>query len=80
MGADGEQRGRIVGGVAVRVAVEALPAGAEAQVTGNRARVSYGDTEAPTVVSVAVEDGELILFPDRSYKHSDLVRALGLSG
>lgn len=42
--------------------------------------VSYGDPEAPTVVSVAHEDGDLIMFPGRSYKHSDLVKALGLSG
>lgn len=64
----------------MRIALAALPAGVQAEVDGNRARVSYGDEEAPTVVSVAHEDGELILFPDRSYKHSDLVRALGLSG
>lgn len=53
-----------------------LPAGVEAQVDGNRALVSYGDPKAPTVVSVAHEDGELILFPDRSYKQSDLAKAL----
>lgn len=64
----------------MRVALAALPAGVQAEVTGNRALVSYGDPEAPTVVSVAHEGGDLILFPERSYKHSDLVRALGLSG
>lgn len=64
----------------MRIAVAALPAGAQAEVAGNRALVSYGDPDAPTVVSVAVEAGDLILFPDRSYKHSDLVKALGLSG
>ena len=64
----------------MRIAVEALPEGVQAQVDGKRAVVSYGDPEAPTVVSVAVEDGDLILFPDRSYKHSDLVKALGLAG
>jgi hypothetical protein len=62
----------------VRVAVDALPNGVEAQVEGKRAVVSYGDPEAPTVVSVAVDEGDLILFPDRSYKHSDLAKALGL--
>lgn len=60
----------------MRVAISALPEGVEAQVNGNRALVSYGDPEAPTVVSVAHEDGELILFPDRSYKQSDLAKAL----
>ena len=62
----------------MRTAVDALPDGVEAEVTGNRALVSYGDPEAPTVVSVAHDDGDLILFPDRSYKHSDLAKALGL--
>lgn len=60
--------------------MSALPVDVQAEVTGNRALVSYGDPDAPTVVSVAVEDGDMILFPDRSYKHSDLVKALGLSG
>lgn len=64
----------------MRIAVSALPPGFVAEVTGNRALVSYGDQEAPTVVSVAVSDGELTLFPDRSYKHDDLVKALGLDG
>lgn len=64
----------------MRVAIGALPAGVQAEVTGNRALVSYGDLDAPTVVSVAHDDGDLILFPDRSYKHSDLVKALGLAG
>ena len=64
----------------MKVALASLPAGVQAQVTGNRAVVSYGDPEAPTVVSAAVDGASLILFPDRSYKHSDLVRALGLPG
>lgn len=55
-----------------------LPAGVQAEVAGNRALVSYGDEEAPTVVSVAVDDDALILFPDRSYKHAELAAALGL--
>lgn len=62
----------------MRIAVDAIPEGVEAEVIGNRALVSYGDPEAPTVVSVAVDEGDLILFPDRSYKHSDLAKALGL--
>ena len=61
----------------MRIALGALPEGVEAQVEGNRALVSYGNPEAPTVVSVACEEGVLILFPDRSYKHSDLAKALG---
>ena len=64
----------------MRVAVDSLPEGVQADVDGNRAVVSYGDPDAPTVVSVAHDDGDLILFPDRSYKHTDLVKALGLSG
>lgn len=62
----------------MRIAVAALPEGVQAQVDGKRAVVSYGDPEAPTVVSVAVEGADLILFPDRSYKHDDLAKALGL--
>lgn len=64
----------------MKIALAALPPGFTAEVTGNRALVSYGDPEAPVVVSVAVSDGEMILFPDRSYKHDDLVKALGLDG
>lgn len=62
----------------MRVALEALPAGVQAEVDGKRAVVSYGDPEAPTVVSVATDGTDLILFPDRSYKQDDLAKALGL--
>jgi hypothetical protein len=61
----------------VRVALDALPEGVQAQVEGLLAVVTYGDPEAPTVVSVAVSDGDLILFPERSYKHADLAKAIG---
>lgn len=63
----------------MRIALEALPEGAQAQVDGKRATVSYGDPEAPTVVSVATDGESLILFPDRSYKQAEMVRALGLA-
>ena len=62
----------------MRVAIDALPEGVQAQVEGKRAFVSYGDPEAPTVVSVATDGTDLILFPDRSYKQDDLAKALGL--
>jgi hypothetical protein len=62
----------------VRIALEALPDGVGAQVEGKRAVVSYGDPEAPTVVVVATDGTDLILFPDRSYKQEDLAKALGL--
>jgi hypothetical protein len=62
----------------VRIALEALPDGVVAQVEGKRAVVSYGDPEAPTVISVATDGTDLILFPDRSYKQEDLAKALGL--
>lgn len=62
----------------MRIALEALPSGVEAQVDGKRAVVSYGDPEAPTVVVVATDGTDLILFPDRSYKQEDLAKALGL--
>lgn len=64
----------------MRIAIEALPEGVEAQVDGKRAVVSYGDPEAPTVVSVATDGTDLILFPDRSYKQDDLAKILGLAG
>ena len=63
----------------MRIALEALPEGVQAEVDGNRAVISYGDPEAPTRVSVAVKDEAAVLFPSRSYKHADLVKALGLS-
>jgi hypothetical protein len=62
----------------MRIALDALPGGVEAQVDGKRAIVSYGDPDAPTVVSVATDGADLILFPDRSYKQEDLAKALGL--
>lgn len=62
----------------MRIALEALPDGVEAQVEGKRAVVSYGDPEAPTVLVVATDGTDLILFPDRSYKQEDLAKALGL--
>lgn len=62
----------------MRIALDALPDGVEAQVEGKRAVVSYGDPEAPTVISVATDGTDLILFPDRSYKQEDLAKALGL--
>lgn len=62
----------------MRIALDALPSGVEAQVEGKRAVVSYGDPEVPTVVSVATDGTDLILFPDRSYKQEDLAKALGL--
>jgi len=62
----------------MRVALDALPGGVEAQVEGKRAIVSYGNSDAPTVVSVATDGANLILFPDRSYKQEDLAKALGL--
>lgn len=61
----------------MRVAISALPEAVQAQVTGNRARVSYGDPARPTVITVACDDGELILFAERAYEHADLARALG---
>jgi len=61
----------------VRIALNELPEGVQAEVEGDRAVVTYGDPEAPTVVSVAHEDGVLILFPARSYKQADLAKALG---
>lgn len=64
----------------MRIALEALPAGFEAEVDGVRATLTYGDPDAPTVITVATDGVGLILFPDRTYKHSDLVKALGLSG
>lgn len=64
----------------MRIAVEALPEGVQAQVDGKRAVVSYGDPEAPTVVSVATDGTDLILFPDRSYKQDELAKVLGLAG
>lgn len=63
----------------MRIALDALPEGVEAEVTGNRATVTHGDPEAPTVVSVAHSAGVLILFPERSYKHADLATVLGLA-
>ena len=62
----------------MRIALDALPEGAQAQVEGKRAVVTYGDPEAPTVVSVATDGTDLILFPERSYKQEDLAKALGL--
>jgi hypothetical protein len=62
----------------MRIALDALPDGVEAQVDGKRAAVTYGDPEAPTVVVVATDGTDLILFPDRSYKQEDLAKALGL--
>lgn len=64
----------------MRIAIEALPEGVQAQVDGKRAVVSYGDPEAPTVVSVATDGTDLILFPDRSYKQDELAKVLGLAG
>ena len=63
----------------MRIALDALPEGVEAVVTGNRATVTHGDPEAPTVVTVATDGTNLILFPDRSYKHADLATVLGLA-
>lgn len=62
----------------MRIALDALPEGVQAQVEGKRALVSYGDPEAPTVVSVATNGTDLIPFPDRSYKHDVLAVILGL--
>lgn len=62
----------------MRVQIDSLPEEVQATVEGKRAEVSYGDPERPSVVRVAVDDGDLILFPDRSYRHEDLARALGL--
>lgn len=64
----------------MRVALNALPDAVQAQVDGSRAVVTYGDPEAPTVLIVATDGTDLILFPDRSYKHSDLAKALGQPG
>lgn len=64
----------------MRIALDALPGGVQATITGNRAVIAHGDPEAPTLVSVAYDGEALILFPDRSYKHADLVKALGLAG
>lgn len=63
----------------MRIALNALPEGVQAEVTGNRATVTHGDAEAPTVVTVATDGTYLILFPDRSYKHADLATVLGLA-
>lgn len=62
----------------MRIALDALPEGYTAEVDGKRAVVSYGDPESPTLVSVAVNGSDLILFPDRSYKHEALAQGLGL--
>jgi hypothetical protein len=62
----------------VRIALEALPEGYSAQVEGKRADVAYGDPEAPTVIRVATDGTDLILFPDRSYKQAELAKRLGL--
>jgi len=64
----------------VKIALDALPEGVEAQVNGNRATVTYGDAQAPTVVFVATDGTDLILFPERSYEHADLATALGRAG
>lgn len=64
----------------MRIELEALPEGLEAQVEGNRAMVTYGDPEAPTALRIATDGAALILFPERAYKHDDLVKALGLDG
>jgi hypothetical protein len=63
----------------VRVAIGSLPEAVQAQVAGDRAVVTHGPEGASVSVSVAVDDGHLILFPERSYKHDDLVKALGLA-
>lgn len=62
-----------------RLALDALPEGYSAVIEGKRADVSYGDPEAPTVVRVATDGTDLILFPDRSYKQDELVKILGLN-
>lgn len=62
----------------MRIAVEDLPGGVSVQIEGKRAEIAYGDPEAPTLVSAAVVDGEIILFPERSYRHEELARVLGL--
>lgn len=62
----------------MRIALDALPEGVQAQVEGKRAVVTYGDPEAPVSVSVATDGTDLILFPDRAYKQDDLAKALGL--
>ena len=64
----------------MNVAISGLPAGFTAQVMGSWADVSFGDPKAPTVIRAATDGTSLTLFPDRSYKHADLVKALGLAG
>ena len=73
----GQRRG-LVGGGAVRIAIEALPEGYSAEVEGKRATVSYGPVDAPVCLRVATDGTDLILFPDRSYKQAELARLLGL--
>lgn len=60
------------------MALNALPEGYSVQVEGKRADVAFGPEDAPTVVRVATDGTELILFPDRSYKQAELARLLGL--
>lgn len=62
----------------MKIALAALPEGYSAQVDGKRADVTYGSEDAPTVVRVATDGTDLILFPDRSYKQAELARLLGL--
>jgi hypothetical protein len=62
----------------VRIALADLPAEFSAEVEGKRAEVAFGDPEAPTVIRVATDGTDLILFPDRSYKQAELAKRLGL--
>lgn len=62
----------------MRIAIADLPEGFTATVDDKRADVSFGDPLAPTVVRVATDGADLILFPDRAYKQAELARLLGL--
>ena len=62
----------------MRIALDDLPEGVQAEVEGKRATVTYGPEDAPVSVSVATDGVDLILFPDRAYKQDDLAKALGL--
>lgn len=62
----------------MRLAIADLPEGYSAEVVDKRADVSFGDRQSPTVIRVATDGTDLILFPDRHYLQEELAKRLGL--
>ena len=62
----------------MKIAIAELPAGYSATVDDKRADVSFGDPQNPTIIRVATDGTDLILFPDRHYLQEELAKRLGL--